>query len=366
MSNAPFLALSASVGNAKNFQSWLNREREEVRLVEHKKRSRHLNYYCFRNRESLSPIHPVAVLHREFLDVDEISRMPPLSPHQVLQLLTTMKEVASELELPNPLEKFSPRYLIKDDDLWISTDQFFDIEDQIRTTLKELAQENDPSKIRVIQKTFQKIRDIAFPNITRDSLPTSLFWMLKKSDQFPSISFFFDRVSCEKIAKKLADDETIPYLQGDALREVNHTISLMMEYELEDCFKPYHWISLRKGIGLHHARMPPEYLLEIERLFRKRMLLMVIATGTLAQGIHMPCKSVVFCEESIYLNPVMFQQCSGRAGRRNFDSVGNVIFWNFSPISMRRLMLSEPPEILGSLGLTVIHFLQFIKVFFVS
>ena len=42
----------------------------------------------------------------------------------------------------------------------------------------------------------------------------------------------------------------------------------------------------------------------------------VIATGTLAYGIHMPCKAVVMAGDSVFLDALNFRQMSGRAGRR--------------------------------------------------
>lgn len=54
--------------------------------------------------------------------------------------------------------------------------------------------------------------------------------------------------------------------------------------------------------------------MEVERLFRLKRLDVVFATGTLAQGIHMPCRTVVLAGESPYLTAVMMRQIAGRAG----------------------------------------------------
>ena len=84
----------------------------------------------------------------------------------------------------------------------------------------------------------------------------------------------------------------------------------------------------------------------METLFRRKVLQVVFATGislsfslccelhqvyfpkgTLALGIHMPCKTVVIGCDSRFLGVLNFWQMAGRAGRRGFDLHGKVYFW---------------------------------------
>lgn len=110
--------------------------------------------------------------------------------------------------------------------------------------------------------------------------------------------------------------------------------------------------ALSRGIGVHHAGMNRKYRQVCEMLFRKGFLCVVIATGTLALGINMPCKTVVFSEDSIYLTALNFRQAAGRAGRRGFDILGNVIFQGVPYPKACRLLSSRLPELNGHFPIT--------------
>lgn len=63
---------------------------------------------------------------------------------------------------------------------------------------------------------------------------------------------------------------------------------------------------LQRGIGVHHAGMNRKYRQCVEKLFRKRCLRVVIATSTLSLGINMPCATVVFSGDSVFLTALNF------------------------------------------------------------
>ncbi|PBP25521.1 DEAD/DEAH box helicase [Diplocarpon rosae] len=109
---------------------------------------------------------------------------------------------------------------------------------------------------------------------------------------------------------------------------------------------------LKRGIGIHHSGMNRKYRQCVEMLFRKGFLRVIIATGTLALGINMPCATVVFSGDSVFLTALNFRQAAGRAGRRGFDLLGNVVFQGISEERASRLLSSRLPDMTGHFPIT--------------
>jgi ATP-dependent RNA helicase DDX60 len=82
-------------------------------------------------------------------------------------------------------------------------------------------------------------------------------------------------------------------------------------------------------------------------LFRCGYLRIVLATETLAFGINMPCRTVVFAGDNVALNSIQYQQMSGRAGRRGLDVLGHVVFFDVPRHKMHRLIVAPVPRLCG-------------------
>jgi superfamily II RNA helicase len=138
----------------------------------------------------------------------------------------------------------------------------------------------------------------------------------------------------------------------------DHAKVLLSELEIYDRqlrrrgVQPWLIDSLKRGVGVHHAGMNRKYRQVVEILFRKGFLRVVIATGTLALGINMPCKTVVFSGDSVFLTALNYRQCAGRAGRRGFDLLGNVVFHGMSREKVCRLISSRLPDLNGHFPIT--------------
>lgn len=70
-------------------------------------------------------------------------------------------------------------------------------------------------------------------------------------------------------------------------------------------------------------------------------------------GINMPCKTVVFTGDSIYLSALNYRQASGRAGRRGFDVLGNVVFHNIPPHRVFEIISAKLPDLRGQFPTSV-------------
>jgi len=124
----------------------------------------------------------------------------------------------------------------------------------------------------------------------------------------------------------------------------------------------YHFIIklLWRGIGVYAKGLPDQYLLLVQTLACKKQLAIVFSDMSLVFGVSMPFRSVVIMRNHNIiddLDSMLFQQMSGRAGRRGLDKEGNVIFAGYSWDRIKELSVSEPPIIKGNNHIiqTILH-----------
>ncbi|NXJ82194.1 DDX60 helicase, partial [Trogon melanurus] len=132
----------------------------------------------------------------------------------------------------------------------------------------------------------------------------------------------------------------------DTLKKIFHQLRLERRRYLQQ-------MMAMRGIGFHHGAMTSKERRAVEMLFRLGYIKVVTATSTLALGINMPCKSVVFAEDSVFLDALNYRQMSGRAGRRGQDMIGNVFFYDIPLPKVERLIKSNVPQLKGQFPLTV-------------
>lgn len=89
---------------------------------------------------------------------------------------------------------------------------------------------------------------------------------------------------------------------------------------------------LGSGVGVHHAGLLPKYRLLVEQLASLGLLKVICGTDTLGVGVNIPIRTVLFSglakfdgQETVLLSVRDFKQIAGRAGRKGYDSRGQVV-----------------------------------------
>jgi superfamily II RNA helicase len=115
----------------------------------------------------------------------------------------------------------------------------------------------------------------------------------------------------------------------------------------------YHYMIklLWRGVGVYAKGLPDPYLRLVQTLACQKQLAIVFSDQSLVFGVSMPFRTVVIIRDEKLeddLEPMMFHQMSGRAGRRGLDKEGNVVFAGYSWDRIKELSISEAPIVSGS------------------
>ncbi|PKY03050.1 P-loop containing nucleoside triphosphate hydrolase protein [Aspergillus campestris IBT 28561] len=456
----PIIALSATVGNPKEFNNWLSLTQEsnghELELVEHKARWSDLRKFEFHPPHSFSFngfsksnglnalgldasthmafLHPVASLIDKSRGIPDDLTLEPRDGLSLWKAMNKYQTVEFPLDLSLDPAESLPNVVSKADIIkW---------ETKLKAVLKQwMAKSGSPfdavlnelsSQVplaRASNDNTQKpglSREVKQGSILSTTLP--LICALHDQGALPALIFNYDRRKCEQIcetiigelqqaednwkststawaekvtkweawkesqqklakaksptktkkrssdndenmskdeqAREEASTESSPFASFDPEaplarfsladeRKLLYSEFEVLAEELKGRLVPS-WLidALRRGVGVHHAGMNRKYRQVCEMLFRKGYLRVVIATGTLALGINMPCKTVVFAGDSVFLTALGFRQAAGRAGRRGFDVLGNVVFQNVSHAKVCRLLSSKLPDLNGHFPIT--------------
>ncbi|KAM9579250.1 putative ATP-dependent RNA helicase DDX60 isoform 2-T2 [Guaruba guarouba] len=195
------------------------------------------------------------------------------------------------------------------------------------------------AELRKVNKMVRKFNPEDTKKVNPSKMENTVVLLTRKTQLEKRLKGLTDiPSSCTYADPKAVDDDT--------LRKIFHRLRFERRGYL------HQRLALR-GVGYHHASMTSKERQVVEMLFRMGYIKVVTATSSLALGINMPCKSVVFAEDSVFLDALNYRQMSGRAGRRGYDMIGNVFFYDIPMPKVERLMKSNVPELKGQFPLTI-------------
>lgn len=190
---------------------------------------------------------------------------------------------------------------------------------------------------------------------------SELLQALERDDLLPVIVFIFSRAACDDAVHQCRRDGllfTTPEERREIeviaeSRLLGFSRDDLHALEYEDFIE-----SLRRGLAMHHAGMVPAFREIVEACFERNLLAVVFATETLALGVNMPARSVALEKFSKFsdagrkfLTSGEFSQMTGRAGRRGLDDEGHAIvcFANEVALSdVARVALAPPSDLHSS------------------
>ena len=149
----------------------------------------------------------------------------------------------------------------------------------------------------------------------------------------PAIVFCSARRECEALAKHLVQQKLLGEQEADDVEQVFESAVRTLSEEDQALPQVRALLPLlRGGVGLHHSGLLPLLREVVELLFAEGMLRLLVATETVAMGLNLPARTVLFASPTKWdgqrhrlLLPTEYTQMSGRAGRRGRDTQGHAV-----------------------------------------
>lgn len=122
--------------------------------------------------------------------------------------------------------------------------------------------------------------------------------------------------------------------RGDRLRYAGKTVMASEYYD-----------GIRRGLGIYHHGVDKHSRTAVESGLRCNNINVVFSDSSLAFGLNLPVKTVLFLNSKFknnkMLSPEKLVQASGRAGRwsgNDSNSVGNIVLYNMDPTEKENLL----------------------------
>lgn len=187
----------------------------------------------------------------------------------------------------------------------------------------------------------------------------------------------FSKKNCERYAEKINRSLLSARESIEAVKALEDKLGRHLK--TQENLPRYQQIKklVQKGICFHHAGMPVILKEVVEHLYKTSKIKVLFATETVAIGVNMPVRTIVFTslEKSSgsvedgqgasirYLNAAEFKQICGRAGRRGKDVRGTVVFLPIYDVPQEQIVKTEllfgpMPKIKSNMDITYYSYLK--------
>ncbi len=402
----PFLALSATIGNVDYLESWFKKlNNKPIKTIICNKRFFNLQkYYYDSTTNELKLINPLAMVKiNEFEDKSiKKSTLDP-TPLDTWSLVTKLINYNIDLKELSPYNYFGKTERIElskatkyfNDLICFLSDNFekysqiinnilieySDIKINTKTNLIKLMnllikenkgpaiifQQNTITCLKIARKLSEDIDKLeikTYPNLYEDRLKKEKQQKInikknEKTEKELTQKQEFKKMLEEKESTKDEFEEKInsPHPEFIFSKEKINDFLIEQYREKYKNYFPnnngnYHFLIrlLWRGIGVYVIGLPDNYLRLVQTLASNKKLGFVLSDKSLVFGVSMPFRtSIIYNDENCKddLDPMVFHQMAGRAGRRCLDKEGNVIFCGYPWERIKDLSKSSIPNITG-------------------
>lgn len=405
LNNIPIIALSATINDTDKLVEWFQNISPSLKFEKIICNKRFFNlqkYYYNSDLNSLIPIHPLSLIEEEYIkDKSILNRPLQPTPPDIWDLAIKLsnkydlKELNiyeyfnknERIELDNVNIYFNkllefiimkydsdPKNIMeiinnyKNNNLFnsINSDNLLNLAFKLKETKKTpviIFQENTLSCLKIVKKfsnDIDHLENTKYPTLIQDRLKfEKKINKINKKSECDEID-----IKDNKLLKNMLNNENNhidinsyqePH-EDFIFNEIQYFSQIQVEewVELLKKYFPnngdfYHYIIklLWRGVGIYAHGLPDEYLRLVQILACNKKLAIVFSDKSLVFGISMPFRSVIILSSELNLEPMLYQQMIGRAGRRGLDKEGNIIFVNYSWDNIRTLCTSSPPNIMN-------------------
>ena len=218
-----------------------------------------------------------------------------------------------------------------------------------------------PEDERAARRTRERLRRYDEPVAPELPAAPTVVARLRTRGWLPTIYFRFGRRSAEELAWNIAESGVSSPSAPERLRAIEDAVTRTLQ-DMDDDTRGLRQVAelariLPSAIAYHHAGLIHPLKVLVEELFAAGQLDVVVATSTLAMGLHLPARSVVIGELKKFnghtfepLTATEYRQMTGRAGRRGIDTMGAAVLVpsSYLPFEPAFRKMSGEPEPLQS------------------